>query len=83
LSIRVTLLYFGQARDGSGRGEEAFTLPTGSSIDALVKKATVKHPRLQKLKTSAQVALNEEIASGGDSLKDGDVVALLPPVAGG
>jgi molybdopterin converting factor subunit 1 len=83
LSIRVTLLYFGQARDGSGRGEEAFTLPAGSSVDALVRRAIAKHPRLQKLKGSAQVAVNEGMASGDDSLKDGDVVALLPPVAGG
>jgi len=30
-----------------------------------------------------RIAVNEEIAGERDSLADGDVVAFLPPVAGG
>jgi molybdopterin converting factor small subunit len=30
-----------------------------------------------------RIAVNEELAAGDHRLSDGDVVALLPPVAGG
>ena len=32
---------------------------------------------------SIAVAVNQEYARGGDVLRDGDEVALLPPVSGG
>lgn len=83
MSIRVTLLYFGQARDASGKGDQKFSLPPGSTVDALVNLATDKHSKLKRMKGSMQVALNEEMAKGDELLEDGDVVALLPPVAGG
>jgi molybdopterin synthase catalytic subunit len=70
LPIHVRLLYFGQARDAAGKGEEDYVLPDGSSVDNLVGG-------------SMQAAVNEEIAEPGQLLRDGDVVALLPPVAGG
>jgi len=83
MPVRVTLLYFGQARDSAGMGEERFTLPEGSSVHALIKEAMGKHPRLLKMRDTAQLAVNEEIAKGDTALEDGDVVAILPPVAGG
>jgi molybdopterin converting factor subunit 1 len=83
LPITVTLLYFGQARDGSGTGEESFVLPKGSRVLDLVERAEGKHPKLKMMRGSAQLALNEEMTAGDASLKDGDLVAFLPPVAGG
>lgn len=83
MTIRVTVLYFGQARDDSGLAQESFTLPAGATVRVLVDKARLAHPRLEKVLRSTQVALNEELASGGESLSQGDVIALLPPVAGG
>jgi molybdopterin converting factor subunit 1 len=83
MTIRVTLLYFGQARDAAGTGEESFTLPERSSVRALLAESSAAHARLSKLGGMLQFAVNEEIARPSQVLKDGDVVAFLPPVAGG
>ncbi len=83
MTIRVKVLYFGQTKDASGRAEEEYRLSESITLEALLEKAGAKHASLSKMRASMQVALNEEIASGAESLKDGDVVALIPPVAGG
>jgi len=81
--IRVKVLYFGQARDAAGTEAEFLSLPTLASVRALVSESTKAHGRLKGLSGSMRIAVNEEIAGEGQRLKDGDVVALLPPVAGG
>ncbi len=83
MGIRVTLLYFGQARDGSGVGEESFVMPKGSRVIDLIVEAEAKHPKLRRMKDSAKLALNEEITTPDASLREGDQIAFLPPVAGG
>ncbi len=83
MPIRVKVLYFGQTRDASGRGEEEFSLADRASLQALLALAKTKHGKLEKFDESMQIALNEEIAKGDELLKDGDEVALIPPVAGG
>jgi molybdopterin converting factor subunit 1 len=83
LPIRVKLLYFGQARDASGREEEEFTLPDRSSAAVLLGESSAAHPKIEKIKRSIQIAVNEEIADPGRMLQEGDIVAFLPPVAGG
>jgi molybdopterin converting factor subunit 1 len=83
LPIRVKVLYFGQARDETGTAQEEFSVDSGASLATLAGLAMKKHPALSRLRATAKFALNEEIAEGKERLKDGDVVALLPPVAGG
>ena len=77
------MLYFGQARDAAGTGEEEVSLPNASSVGTLVSKSTKEHRLLQRLSRSLRIAVNEEMAEDDDRLKEGDVVAFLPPVAGG
>jgi molybdopterin converting factor subunit 1 len=77
------VLYFGQAGDAAGTSLEEIDLPSNSSVAALVSKATREHRPLQRLTSSLRIAVNEEIAGADDRLNDGDVVAFLPPVAGG
>jgi molybdopterin converting factor subunit 1 len=83
MPIRVKVLYFGQAREAAGKKEEDFSLPGTSSVGSLVSLTVRAHRGLQAMQEAMRVAVNEEIAGESDRLADGDVVALLPPVAGG
>jgi len=83
VAIRVRVLYFGQARDAAGTGEEEVSLPGSSSVGTLVGRSLEAHKPLRKMSAAMRVAVNEEIAPEGRRLADGDVVAFLPPVAGG
>ena len=77
------MLYFGQAREAAGTGEEEFSLPSRSSVGTLVGLTVKAHRPLGRMPRSMRVAVNEEISGTGQRLEDGDVVAFLPPVAGG
>ena len=83
MPIRVKVLYFGQARDAAEVAEEDVSLPNRSSVAFLVTRSTTVHGRLQRISAAMRIAVNEEISKGDQTLADGDVVAFLPPVAGG
>ena len=83
LPIRVRVLYFGQARDVAGTRAEDVSIPGASSVGDLLKSATTAHQRLRRLLGVLRVAVNEELVGSDHLLSDGDVVAFLPPVAGG
>jgi molybdopterin converting factor subunit 1 len=82
-SIRVRVLYFGQAREAVGRSEEVVSLPSASPVGALVDRSMKAHQRLRRMSGVMRIAVNEEMAGSDEPLADGDVVAFLPPVAGG
>jgi molybdopterin converting factor subunit 1 len=83
LPIHVKLVYYGQARDAAGTREEDFTLPERASVNLLLDKSLKAHGKLEKIRGIMKVAVNEELAEKSQVLRDGDTVALLPPVAGG
>jgi len=83
MPIRVRVLYFGQAREAAGTGEEVVSLPAASSVKAFLDYSMKAHEGLRSLSGLMRVAVNEEMAGKEARLADGDVIALLPPVAGG
>ncbi len=82
--IRVTLLYFAALRDLVGTGQEQLGLPdpvaTVADFAAFLESTK---PELQGRLSSVRIAVNEAFASPTDGIRDGDVVALIPPVSGG
>lgn len=80
----VTVLYFAATRDVVGRSEDRMTLPdavtTVADFRAHLERAV---PALEGRLGSVRIARNEEFASDGDPVCGGDVLALVPPVAGG
>jgi molybdopterin converting factor subunit 1 len=79
--MRVRVLYFGVLKDLFGRGSVEMEFAEGSSVMELltVHRGLVAASVLD----SIAVAVNHEYARASDLLKDGDEVALLPPVSGG
>lgn len=82
--MRVTVLYFAAVRDLVGAREEALEVPPGvDRIDALGRLLEAQHPALRDRLGQVRFAVNEELVSLDHALADGDVIALIPPVAGG
>ena len=79
--MRICVLYFGVLKDVMGRSRREMEMEAGASVAELVEV----HRGLAKAAVwdSIAVAVNQEYARAGDVLKDGDEVALLPPVSGG
>ncbi len=83
MPIRVKVLYFGQAREAAGTTSEEMSLPEISSVRTILRESSKAHRRLGEMVATVRIAVNEEVAEEGHRLADGDVIAFLPPVAGG
>ncbi len=82
--MNITVLYFAAVRDLVGKDEEALALPDGvASIAAVGDHLAHLHPALEGRLGYVRFARNEEFAQLTDGIDDGDVIALIPPVAGG
>jgi molybdopterin converting factor subunit 1 len=82
--LKITVLYFAAVRELVGAPEEVLDLPGHvATIGALAEHLPRIHASLSGRLAAVRFARNEQFASAGDALADGDVVALIPPVAGG
>ncbi|HLK39102.1 MAG TPA: molybdopterin converting factor subunit 1 [Polyangiaceae bacterium] len=80
----VRVLYFGGLRDALGLGEEAIELPPEvRTVGELCGHLGAIHGAYAARRAHVRVARNEAFAGEDELLTDGDVVALIPPVAGG
>ena len=58
-------------------------LPDPATVEAVLEECRVRGLAAPGLMASLAVAVNQEYARADTELKDGDEVALLPPVSGG
>jgi molybdopterin converting factor subunit 1 len=79
--MQVKVLYFGVLKDLAGRRCVEMEIAEGASVADLLGRHRQLAPAA--LLDSIAVAVNQEYARAADLLKDGDEVALLPPVSGG
>src|ERR1039458_1988206 len=92
--MRIKVLYFGVLRDRFGASDEVVELADGATVGGLLgllRGRTAKHSRGseaeasldERLWRSLAVAVNREYGSASTVLREGDEVAILPPVSGG
>ncbi len=79
--MRVTVLYFGVLKDVMGHRSVVMDMAEGASVAELL--ALHRGSGAASVWESIAVAVNQEYARAEVVLKDGDEVALLPPVSGG
>jgi molybdopterin converting factor subunit 1 len=89
--VRVKVLYFGILKEYFGAAEEQVELPGEGNVGELLgllrgrtsNSAMGQMAEDEQLWRSLAVAVNREYAQMSAILRDGDEVALLPPVSGG
>jgi molybdopterin synthase catalytic subunit len=79
----VRTLFFATYRDLAGTDEIAVELPAGARVGDLVRHLRGGGTALAALPEAPVVAVNMDYAHASAELRDGDEVALIPPVAGG
>ena len=80
----VHVLYFAAVRDLVGRVEELLDLPESvRRVEDFVRLLEEVHPELKGRLGGVRFAVNETFADSFDEIHDRDVVAVIPPVAGG
>jgi molybdopterin converting factor subunit 1 len=78
--MRVQVLFFGVLKESFGRDSEQVELAEGARVADLVARYEERSARWTR---SIAVAVNREYARPEEVLREGDEVALLPPVSGG
>ena len=82
--MKVIVLLFAAARDAaSGNSEIALELPSGATAGDVVRSLSARFERLGAWEKHLRVAVNQEYVPAASALREGDVVALIPPVSGG
>jgi molybdopterin converting factor subunit 1 len=82
--VRVRVLYFAVVRELVGREDESLELPPQvRTVGEFARWVGSHHGALEGRMASVRIARNEIFARDEELLSDGDVVALIPPVAGG
>lgn len=79
----VKIVAFAGARDVLGVGELGFPLAGETTARELLESVCTRFPALAPYRGCIRVAINGTYALDGDSVRDGDEVALIPPVSGG
>jgi molybdopterin synthase catalytic subunit len=81
--MRVRLLSFGSLKDSLPLGGAWFELAGELSVADLIRTLVDEGTFSDAIMQTAAVAVNHEYAGPEHLLRDGDEVAILPPVSGG
>lgn len=80
--MTITIKFFALGRELVGANALTLDLPDHASVHDALERITSAHPKLSQL-PSFLVALNAEYAERAAMLKNGDELAIIPPVSGG
>jgi len=88
--MKVTVRYFARYRSLVGRSEEELEVPEGITIRELIEILKERHPVLKNEVFAEEddladvnVSRNGRYVRFDEVLRDGDTVAIFPPVSGG
>uniref|UniRef100_A0A3B3D5E8 Molybdopterin synthase sulfur carrier subunit-like n=2 Tax=Oryzias melastigma TaxID=30732 RepID=A0A3B3D5E8_ORYME len=87
MTAQVSIIYFGQSAELTGlKEEEPVSVPTPISSRELWELLQQRHPRLAALRGHVVLAVSQQYVPVAEQLvvlRDGDEVAVVPPLSGG
>lgn len=81
--MKVTVQLFAVLRELVGQRQLELDLADGATIDDLRARLCADYPKVAPFLSAMVAAINEDYVPDSRTLRDGDRVALIPPVSGG
>lgn len=83
-SMEVTILFFASAKDRAGQSRMTMEIEPDTTVVLLKQKLEQLYPSIQFERDGIKLAVNQVYCDDdGCVLKNGDTIALIPPVSGG
>ncbi|KAA0703760.1 Molybdopterin synthase sulfur carrier subunit [Triplophysa tibetana] len=86
MNTEVSILYFAKSAELTGLKSEIITVSSNVTSEQLWQHLEEKHPRLTVIRDQVVLAVRQEYVplSGQPlTLREGDEVAVIPPLSGG
>jgi MoaE-MoaD fusion protein len=81
--VKIRVRLFASFREAAGSGTLSWDAPEHSTVADVVAALRDAYPGLGPAAEKALLAVNQEYVGGDLKLRDGDELALIPPVSGG
>jgi len=81
--MKSIVKFFAALQEMTGTRELELELADGTTIGQLYRDLCARYPRLGDYSDSLMYSVNAEYVPPDHTLRDGDEVALIPPVSGG
>lgn len=81
--MQINVRLFATLRQIAGWRQQAMELPDGATLSDALAEIDRRFPALNIKSRTFYAAVNQEYAKGPQLLKEGDEVAIFPPVSGG
>src|SRR6266545_3495569 len=81
--MKIQVRYFAVVRERLRSDGESLELADGATVAAALDALAERHEALRALRSRCQTAVNQSMVRRDEVLRDGDEIALIPPVAGG
>lgn len=81
--MKIKVKFFASYREAVGKEEIEADIEENTDVNGLLEVLKKKHPEIGTLSETLIVSVNKEYATYDTILRNGDEVALLPPVSGG
>jgi len=79
----VKVLFFASLKDITGVSGSDLELDENADVESLKVEVTSMYPKLKPFMSFVKIAINQEFAEANSVIKNGDELAILPPVSGG
>lgn len=81
--MKVDIRLFAALREVLGRGEVTLNVSEGATVGELQGQLMREYPAVEAFLATLVWAVNEDYVSAEHRLREGDEIALIPPISGG
>ena len=81
--MKITVQLFAGVSELLGKRHVTLDMAEGATVSLLWDQLTSEYPRVTPFLSSLVCAIDEEFVSSEHPLRDGDEVAIIPPISGG